>query len=90
VGDREERLVAGVPGRHDHARQQREDDRDHEPLVVDAVSDVGGGARDLAGREEAGELGLPERIEELELATLLEVVLDVQMEVLQELHAFSM
>ena len=55
-------------------------------LVVESVPHVGSRARHVARSEEAGELGLPERIEELELAALLEVMLDVQVSVFQELH----
>ncbi len=86
LGDREQGLVAGVVHRHADARDEGEHDRDHQALVVEAVADVRGGSRHFTRGEEAGELGLPERIEELELATLLEVVLDVEVRVLEELH----
>ena len=67
------RLQANVVHAIKHGRESRQPHRDHDALQVNAVSHVGIGAGDAAGRIKNGIDGLVERIPALEPASGLEV-----------------
>jgi hypothetical protein len=67
-------LVARVEQREQRARQQRDHDRDHRALQVDAVAHVRAALRAAARAEQEGVGRFVERVELLELPALLEVV----------------
>ena len=84
--DGQVRLVAGVVGGHEDAAGQRQHHRHHQALQVESVSDMRGPVGDGTGGKENGVLGLPERIELLELATPLEVMGLTVEQIAEELH----